>query len=70
MELKEKSKMEIWCSHVCGELSVNRTSSYHDCFNENLHFELDFNLEKLKHGVICSQTRKLNAKLTCETIPP
>ena len=34
------------------------------------HFELDFNSEKLKHGVICSQTRKLNAKLTCETIPP
>ena len=34
------------------------------------HFELDFNLGKLKHGAMCSQTRKSNAKLTCETIPP
>ena len=34
------------------------------------HFELDFNLQKLKHGAMCSQTRKLNAELTCETIPP
>ena len=41
--------MEIWCSHVCGELNVNWTTGQRECCNEIVAFELDINLDQLKN---------------------
>ena len=64
MELKEKSKMKIWCSHVCGELNVNQTSSYHDCFNENVAFRARFQFGKVKTWCYLFTNSEIKCKIS------